>query len=178
MGSITSSHQQQTSPATVFTTNTNFKGRKSKRLMDKLRRKSSADNHSSVIDPVLFEFAQNTNEDPQLPPDCKQTLDLDEVFIQLRDGRQSTPTNPETGFIDGATHSQAESTKQNADRTVSFNSTATAKTSPREVLPQTRNSITYQLHLSVPEDNQICSADNNPRAIFEGAEKPPEAKGI
>lgn len=172
MGSIISSHQQPTTSEAGLNTSSNFKSRKSKRLIDKLRRKS-ADNQ---IDPVFIEFAQNPNEDPQLSDDSsKQTLDLDEIVIQLRDGEQTSHQQHQTGFSDGATHSQAESTKQNAD---SFNSTAAAEASPREVVPQPSECIADQLYSSVPEDNQTCSVDNNPSAISEGADKPSEAQGI
>lgn len=145
--------------------------------MDKIRRKSSADNHNSAIEPVFIEFAQNWNEDHV----GKQSLDPDEIFIQMRDdgGEQSTPSKHQTGFSDDdSTHSQPESTKQNADRTVSSNSTATALTSPREVVPQPRDRIADHLYSSVPEDNQTRSADNNLSAIREGADKPPKAQGI
>lgn len=170
MGSITSHQQPTTSPANI---NSNFRSRKSKRLMDKLRRKSSADNHS--IDPVFLGFAQNPNEDPKLRPDDFGKQTLDEIVIQMRDGEESTLANPETGFSDGATHSQAESTKQNADRTASHNSTAKFETSP--VLPQPRDTTADQLFSCVRNNNQPLPEDNNKSAIRE-AVYPPEAQGI
>lgn len=178
MGSITSHQQPTTSP--VNNNSSNFRSRKSKRIMDKLRRKSSADNHSIAIDPILFEFAQNPNEDPKLRPDDfgKQTLGLNEIVIQLRDGEESTPTNQtETGFSEGATHSQAESTKQNADRTASHNSTAKFETSPEEALPQPRDYSADQLFSRVPNNNQPLLEDNNSSAI-RGAEDNPPEEGI
>lgn len=141
--------------------------------MDKLRRKSSADNHS--LDPVLLGSAQNPSEDPKQRPDDfgKQTLGLNEIAIQLRDGEESTPTNQtETGFSD-ATHSQAESTKQNADRTASHNSTAKFETSP-EVVLRTRDSAADQLPPIVPNNNQPPYEDNTSSAIREAADNPPE----
>lgn len=175
MGSNTS-RQQATSPAAI----SNNRSRRSKRIMSQLLRKSSADNCSLVIDPVSIEYAQNPNEDPKERPDDfgKQSLDHNEIVIQLRDGEDSIPTKPETGFSGGATHSQAESTKQNADRTASHNSTATAETSLKEVLPQPRDNIAEKRISSVSENNQTFTEDNIHSAICEAAKNSPEAQGI
>lgn len=175
MGSITT-HMQSTATSPASNTSSNSKIRKPKRMNTFLSRKSSMDNHSIVIDPDFIGFAQNPSGD--LKPDdfSKQTLDL--IAIQLRDGEESTPTNPETGFFDGATHSQSmrESTKQN-DRTASHKPTATVETSLPEI-PQPRDSIADQLLPRILNNNQTLSEDNNHSAIREVADNSTEAQGI